>query len=363
VTELRALLDRPGRFALATVLRASGSAPRPVGTTMAVRDDGSVIGSLSGGCVEAAVHEAALEVLRTGEPRVETYGIADDDAFAVGLTCGGTISVLVRPGSAETLARVLDHEAVALATVVDTGAEVVVTAEEVWGTTGDSGLDVAVVADARGALAAGRTVVRHYGSSGERRVDDTAVLVQVWAPPARMLVYGATDFARALAGAGRFLGYRVTVCDARPVFATTARFPEADEVVNRWPHDHLRDEVAAGRVDERTVIAVLTHDPRFDVPLLVEALTSPAGYVGAMGSRRTHDARMVELRAAGLDAVALSRLRSPIGLDIGGRTPEETAVSIVAEIVQQRWGGTGQPLSRTDGDIHWTVEVPQTLVP
>ena len=361
--DLQPLLDAPGRFALATVVRASGSAPRPVGTTMAVRDDGEVIGSLSGGCVEAAVHAAALEVLRTGQPCVETYGVSDDDALAVGLTCGGTISVLVRVGSAQVLEQVLSHEAVALATVVGTGAEVVVTADDVVGTTGDSGLDVAVVADARGALAAGRTVVRHYGSSGERRVDDTAVLVQVWAPPARMLVYGATDFARALASAGRFLGHRVTVCDARPVFATAARFPEADEVVNRWPHDHLRDEVAAGRVDERTVVAVLTHDPRFDVPLLVAALRSPAGYVGAMGSRRTHDTRMAALRDAGLDEGALARLRSPIGLDIGGRTPEETAISIVAEVVQQRWGGTGQPLTRTEGDIHWTVEVPQTLVP
>lgn len=358
--ELASLTE--GRFALATILHASGSAPRPVGTTMAVCEDGSVVGSLSGGCVEAAVHAVALEVLSTGEARVETYGVSDGEALEAGLTCGGTISVLVRPGSAATAARVLAQDSVALATVVSTGAEVVVTADEVWGSTGDAGLDVAVVADARGALAAGQTVVRHYGASGERRVDDTAVLVQVWSPPARMLVYGATDFARALASAGRFLGYRVTVCDARPVFATAARFPEADEVVNRWPHDHLRDEVAAGRVDERTVVAVLTHDPRFDVPLLVEALSSPAGYVGAMGSRRTHDARMLQLREAGLSPLALSRLRSPIGLDIGGRTPEETAISIAAEIVQQRWGGTGQPLARTDGDIHWTVELPQTLV-
>lgn len=360
--DLHSLLDTPGRFALATVLRASGSAPRPVGTTMAVLEDGGVLGSLSGGCVEAAVHAVALEVLQTGESRVETYGVSDGDALEAGLTCGGTISVLVRPGSHRALQRVLGSEAVALATVVRTGAEVVVTADDVWGSTGDAGLDVAVVADARGALAAGQNVVRHYGSSGERRVDDTAVLVQVWAPPARMLVYGATDFARALAGAGRFLGYRVTVCDARPVFATAARFPEAHEVLARWPHDHLRDEVAAGRVDERTVVAVLTHDPRFDVPLLLEALASPAGYVGAMGSRRTHDARMAELRAAGLDVGALARLRSPIGLDIGGRTPEETAISIVAEIVKQRWGGTGQPLSRTEGDIHWTVDVEPTLV-
>jgi xanthine dehydrogenase accessory factor len=178
-----------------------------------------------------------------------------------------------------------------------------------------------------------------------------------------MLVYGATDFARALVGAGRFLGYRVTLCDARPVFATPRRFPEADEVVNAWPHDHLQAELDAGRVDERTVVAVLTHDPKFDVPLLTTALRSPAGYVGAMGSRRTHDERLAALRQQGLDELALARLRSPIGLDIGGRTPEETAISIVAEIVQQRWGGTGQPLSRTEGEIHWTVNVPDAVSP
>jgi xanthine dehydrogenase accessory factor len=358
VQDMRAVL-RSGRFALATVMRASGSTPRPVGTTMAVTQGGEVVGSLSGGCVEAAVYEAAQAVLRDGVPRVETYGVSDDDAFAVGLTCGGTLDVLVREGDPDLLERFLDvAEPVALATVCSSGAQLVVTATEVWGSSGSTGLDVAVLADARGALAAGRTVLRHYGEHGERRVDDCAVLLQVCAPPPRMLVYGATDFARALSRAGDFLGYQVTLCDARPVFATRARFPEAHEVVTAWPSDHLGDQIAAGRVDERTVVAVLTHDPRFDVPLLVSALRSTAGYVGAMGSRRTHDSRMVQLREAGLDESELARLHSPIGLDIGGRTPEETAISIAAEIVQQRWGGTGRPLSRTEGDIHWTVDLP-----
>jgi xanthine dehydrogenase accessory factor len=362
VQELRSVLGS-GRFALATVLRASGSTPRPVGTTMAVTQDGAVVGSLSGGCVESAVYEVAQSVLADGVPRIEIYGVSDDDAFAIGLTCGGTLEVLVREGDPVLLERFLDlAEPVALTTVCGSGAQLVVTASEAWGSSGSEGLDVAVLADARGALAAGRTVLRHYGADGERRVDDCAVLLQVCAPPPRMLVYGATDFARALTRAGDFLGYQVTLCDARPVFATRARFPEAHDVVNAWPSDHLRDEVAAGRVDERTVIAVLTHDPRFDVPLLVTALQSEAGYVGAMGSRRTHDNRLALLREAGLDESALARLRSPIGLDIGGRTPEETAISIAAEIVQHRWGGTGQPLSRTDGDIHWTVDVPAALL-
>ena len=364
--ELRALTTSGRRFALATVTRASGSTPRPVGTTMGVTEDGEVIGSLSGGCVESAVYETAQAVLADGIPRLETYGVSDDDVFAVGLTCGGTLEVLVREGDPELLGQLLDlvdaGEPVALATVCSSGAQVVVTAADSWGGSGASGLDVAVLADARGALAAGRTVLRHYGAHGERRVDDCAVLLQVCAPPPRMLVYGATDFARALTRAGQFLGYHVILCDARPVFATPARFPEAHEVVNAWPSDHLRDQIAQGRVDERTVVAVLTHDPRFDVPLLVTALHSEAGYVGAMGSRRTHDSRMVQLREAGLDEPTLARLRSPIGLDIGGRTPEETAISIAAEIVQQRWGGTGRPLSTTEGDIHWTVDVPAVLL-
>jgi xanthine dehydrogenase accessory factor len=166
-----------------------------------------------------------------------------------------------------------------------------------------------------------------------------------------MLVFGATDFAAAVSRAGVFLGYRVTVCDARPVFATAKRFPEAHEVVCQWPHDYL----ASTKVDERTVIAVLTHDPKFDVPLLEVALRSPAGYIGAMGSRRTHDDRLARLREVGLGEQDLARLRSPIGLDLGARTPEETAVSIAAEIVQHRWGGSGRPLGETEGAIHRDV--------
>ena len=362
---LRALLASGRRFALATVVSVSGSAPRPVGTVMAVTDDGEAVGSLSGGCVEAAVYEAARTVLADGGWLLERYGVSDDEAFAVGLTCGGTLEVLVREADPSLLSEVLDRveadEPVALATVVGDGGQLVVTDSWSAGSTGTDGLDVAVLADARGMLAAGQTGLRHYGSRGQRRVDDLAVLVQALTPPPRMLVYGATDFARALTRTGGLLGYRVTLCDARPVFATPRRFPEADEVVNAWPHDHLAAEVAAGRVDARTVVAVLTHDPKFDVPLLVTALASPAGYVGAMGSRRTHLTRLDGLRAAGVTDEQLARLRSPIGLDIGGRTAEETAISIAAEIVQTRWGGTGRPLSQTDGTIHWSVEVPAYL--
>jgi xanthine dehydrogenase accessory factor len=168
-----------------------------------------------------------------------------------------------------------------------------------------------------------------------------------------MLVFGAIDFAAAVARAGSFLGYHVTVCDARPVFATNTRFPEADEVVVSWPHKYLKAEQDAARVDARTIVCVLTHDTKFDVPLLEVALRLPeVGYVGAMGSRRTHEDRLARLVEAGLTPAELARLRSPIGLDLGARTPEETAVSIVAEIIARRWGGSGKPLAETVGRIH-----------
>jgi xanthine dehydrogenase accessory factor len=174
-----------------------------------------------------------------------------------------------------------------------------------------------------------------------------------YAPKPRMLVFGAIDFAAAVARVGSFLGYRVTVCDARPVFATPARFPEADEVVVEWPHRFLRRHAEAGDLDGRTVICVLTHDPKFDVPLLEVALRLPAvAYVGAMGSRRTHDDRLRRLREAGLSDDLLGRLSSPVGLDLGARTPEETAVSIAAEIIARRWGGSGHRLSEVSGAIH-----------
>jgi xanthine dehydrogenase accessory factor len=178
------------------------------------------------------------------------------------------------------------------------------------------------------------------------------VFVASYAPRPRMLIFGAIDFAAALAQQAAFLGYRVTVCDARPVFATTKRFPDADEVIVDWPHRYLQAQVAAGSLDGRTVICVLTHDPKFDVPVLVDALRLPIAYVGAMGSRDTHHDRLARLVQAGLTESELSRLSSPIGLDLGARTPEETAISIAAEIIAKRWEGGGRPLSETDGAIH-----------
>jgi len=347
-------------FALATVVAVHGSAPRDPGAVMAVDEAGTVLGSVSGGCVEGDVYEVAREVLAGAEPRVVSYGISDDEAFGVGLTCGGTIEVLVRAyasgGELADLAALLDliaadlpvAEATVLSGAAETGARLVVRATSTLGTLGAEGLDAAVTDDARGMLAQGLTGIQRYGAHGQRRMQEVAVFVRTYAPPPRMLVFGAIDHAAATARIGSFLGYRVTVCDARPAFATRERFPTADEVVRAWPHDYLEATV----VDARTVICVLTHDPKFDVPLLVAALRTPAAYIGVMGSRRTHDDRLARLREAGVDEAHLARLASPVGLDLGARTPEETAVSIAAEIIQHRWGGTGRPLGELTGAIH-----------
>ncbi|MCO8273299.1 XdhC/CoxI family protein [Actinoplanes sp. TRM 88003] len=474
---------------LATVTATWSSAPRQPGAAMVVGPDGEVVGSVSGGCVEGAVYELCREVIETGAARTARFGVSDDDAFEVGLTCGGTIELLIErvdresfpqlpalaraiaesrpvalltriptsqnppvtstspaPSSLPDARQLLDlatssaapdsgprtglttgsrddapgaannsaapreantnvapgngrgpepeasgrgdvHDAASISVAADNGRSAQATAGS-WddargpvsadgargsapedgslgagrhllitpdgrdGSLGGDRIDDAATDDGRGLLAAGRTGVLHYGPSGERRGEGLSVLVASFAPPARMLVFGATDHAAATARIGSFLGYHVTVCDARPVFATARRFPSADEVVVDWPHRYLIAEVEAGRIDERTVLCVLTHDPKFDVPVLEVALRLPVAYVGAMGSRRTHDDRNKRLQEAGVADADLHRLASPVGLDLGARTPEETAVSIAAEIVALRWGGTGARLTATEGRIH-----------
>jgi xanthine dehydrogenase accessory factor len=342
---------------------------------MIVAPDGTVSGSVSGGCVEGAVYELATEVMNTGTPVLQRYGVSEDDAFEVGLTCGGILDVFVEAVSPAAfpelghLASDIDaHQPVATATVIAhpqpewVGRRLVIRQNEVTGTLGSARADGAVTDDARGLLANGRSEVLTYGPRGQRRGVGMEVFVAGHAPRPRMLVFGAIDFAAAVARQGSLLGYRVTVCDARPLFATTARFPTADEVVVDWPHRYLAAQADAGAIDARTVICVLTHDPKFDVPLLEVALQLPeVGYIGAMGSRRTHDDRMQRLREAGLADDELARLSSPIGLDLGARTPEETAVSIAAEIIAQRWGGTGRPLAETGGRIHHEHDQPSYL--
>ena len=364
---------------MATVVATWRSAPRQAGASMLVGQDGEAVGSVSGGCVEGAVYELATTVVADGVPVLQRFGVSDEDAFAVGLTCGGIVDVFVERVDRTTFAElgdvIADVEAgrpVAVCTMIEhpdparVGARLVVrapagqavTAEasetpETLGTLGSARFDHAVTDDALGLLESGRTETLAYGPDGERRGEGARVFVSSFAPRPRMLVFGAIDFASALARMGAFLGYRVTVCDARPVFATRSRFPDADEVVVSWPHEYLAAQAGAGLIDSRTVIAVLTHDPKFDVPLLEVALRLPnVAYIGAMGSRRTSDDRMARLREAGLTEAELSRLSAPIGLDLGARTPEETAVSIAAEMISLRWGGAGERLSETVGAIH-----------
>jgi xanthine dehydrogenase accessory factor len=351
--------DHGMSFGLATVVHTFRSAPRQPGAAMAVSAQDEVVGSVSGGCVEGAVFEVAKQAVETGEPFFKEYGFSDDDAFAVGLTCGGILHVFVERVDQQTFPElraiadsVGEHEPVAVATVITgagiRGARRVIWGDRTAGTLGSSGLDHAVDDDARGMLAQGLTGQRRYGANGQRRMDEVTVFVQSFAPPPHMVVFGAIDFAAAVARIGKFLGYRVTVCDARGIFTTAKRFPDADEVVVKWPHKYL-EEIT---VDRRTAICVLTHDPKFDVPLLRVALGTEAGYIGAMGSRRTHEDRSAKLLEAGVTPEQLARLRSPIGLDLRARTPEETAVSIAAELIQLRWGGSGQALTDTAGSIH-----------
>jgi len=359
--------------AMGTVVATWRSAPRPAGAAMLVSGDGEAVGSVSGGCVEGAVYELGQQVLASGASALQRYGVSDEDALTVGLTCGGILDIFVESISRETFPELVEVAAdieagrpVAVATVIEhpdasvVGRHVVIRPGE-----GERGpqpphtpalsarADEAIIDDAAGLLAAGRNATLTYGPDGERRGEGMRVFVASYAPKPRMLVFGAIDFAAAVARIGSFLGYHVTVCDARPVFATASRFPEADEVVVTWPHRYLQDEVDAGRIDSRTVLCVLTHDPKFDVPVLEIALRLPqVAYVGAMGSRRTHEGRLERLRDAGLTEAELDRLSSPIGLDLGARTPEETAVSIAAEIIATQWGGGGERLSEGGGPIH-----------
>ncbi|CAN5161984.1 XdhC family protein [soil metagenome] len=359
---LLARLGAGRRVAVATVTRINGSAPRSLGTAMAVDEDGSVIGSISGGCVEGAVYEACQDVLLTGVPRLEEFGYTDDDAFAVGLACGGRIEVLVHlldsdtpPSMLHELAAAAGGQPAGVALVVDGAALGAVLA----GGDEPSANPLLGASDSRRLL--GELAARiSAGRTGLAVVDcedgpvEALFVVEATAP--RMIVFGAVDFSAALSDAAALLGYRVTICDARPVFATAARFPAAVEVVVEWPSDYL----ARTETDARTVVCVLTHDDKFDVPLLEVALRLPIAYVGAMGSRRTHERRLAALTEA-LTEEELARLHSPIGLDLGASTPEETAVSILAEVLATKNGASGRRLSHLQGPIHQRVAAEQAL--
>jgi len=307
--------------ATATVVRTERSAPRAPGAVLGISERGEVVGSVTGGCVEPAVYEEAREVLAGGQPRLVTYGIADEEAFEVGLPCGGTVHIFIDALDPELLPALRDalkaERAVALVVPVEgpeAGRKRLVFADE-------PARDGELEAAARAALARGESTL--VGAGG---VD---AFVLSFAPRPQLYVFGAVDHASAIARQGRFLGYRVTVCDARAKFVTRERFPEADELVVEWPDRFL----ASAPVDERTAICVLTHEERFDVPLLQVALRTPAGYIGAMGARRTNERRAERLREADVSEEAIARIHAPIGLDIGSRSPEEVAVSVAAEIV------------------------------
>jgi len=247
-----------------------------------------------------------------------------------------------------------EQRPVALVTIIQgigVGAKLLVSPhDESVGTLGNDPLDRVVERDAAGELAAGSTGVRHYGPNGEAREDAVTVFIESFAPPPQMLIFGAVDFSAALCRVAKVLGYRVTVVDARPVFATPQRFPQADEVVVDWPHRYM--EKVASQISGRDAICVLTHDPKFDVPAVIAALGTEAGYIGAMGSRRTTQDRNRRLKEQGVTEAELERIMAPIGLDIGARTPEETGVSIVAEIIALRSGRHAPSLRDANGDIH-----------
>jgi xanthine dehydrogenase accessory factor len=362
--EITALLDwqcTGQSFAIATVIGTAGSAPRPSGALLALHPDGRIVGNVSGGCVEPAVVQLAEKVLATGRAECVRFGYSNDEALSVGLTCGGEVEVLVRRVDLETLPLLPLQEAleadqsVVLATVVGaprplgiSGHSIVVTEDAVHGSLADMPLGRVLTLEARSALSTGGVSLRRLGADGERLGDEITVLLESFVNRPRLIVFGAVDYAAAVATVGRFLGFRVTVCDARAAFTTPDRFPDAHEVVVEWPHRFL----AGTELDDRSAVCVLTHDPKFDVPAIVEALRTPAAYIGVMGSRRTHAERLERLKAVGVTDAELERLRSPIGLALGGRSPQETAISIGAELIMVRTRSSGLPLRDIDGPIH-----------
>ncbi len=347
------------RVVAATLVERIGSAPLDPGAEMLVSDDGRIEGTVTGGCVEGALAQEAQAILGGQAPRLATYGISDEEAAGVGLMCGGTVRVFVHELTAEAapvLAAVrAELEAgrpVALATLLDgerAGAKLAVTESGVIGELGVTDLlNHSVARDARGFLDEGISRVRRYGAGGEVMGDDLAVYIQAFATQPRMIIFGAIDFSVAVARLAREVGYAVTICDAREAFASSPRFSNVAEVVIDWP-----DRYMEGRsLGPRDVVLVFTHDRKFDEPALTAALASGAGYVGALGSRRTHEQRRERLLEAGLAEAEIDRIHAPCGLDLGARTPEETAVSILAEVIAVRTGRSAESLRETQGPIH-----------
>ncbi len=351
-------LEQRRRVIAASLIETVGSAPLDPGAEMLVDDSGRIEGSVTGGCVEGTLVEVAYELLNGAPPRVVQYGISDTEAADVGLMCGGTVRLFVHellPEVREPLQAVVDalraHTPVALVTLMDgdlAGAKIAVTEERTVGQLGIEQLEVSVSRDAVGCLDQGLSAVRSYSADGEVMGSDLRVYIQGFSSPPQMVIFGAIDFSVATATLAREVGYRVTICDARAPFVSGSRFSRVAEVAVDWPDRHL-----AGReLGPRDVVLVFTHDPKFDEPALIAALQSGAGYVGALGSRRTHAERIARLRERGVDEEQLLRISAPCGLDIGARTPAETAISVLAEILANRAARTGDRLSDTSGPIH-----------
>jgi len=356
------------RFALATLIETVGSAPLDPGAMMLIDAGGAIEGSVTGGCVEGALVDEAKAVLSGAEPRVRTYGISDDEAAGVGLMCGGTVRVFVEDldgEQAEIVDRVLgaaqEGRPSAVATLLDGPAAgsrmALVDGEQLGGFGVTDLLDRTVGRDLRGALDQAVTGVRRYGADGAAMGSDLRVYFQAYATPPSMVVFGAIDFSVAVARLARDLGYRVTIVDAREPFVKSSRFSDVAEVVVDWPDRYLDGR----ELGERDVVLVFTHDPKFDQPALTAALASGAGYVGALGSRRTHAKRVERLREAGVSDDDIDRIAAPCGLDLGARTPAQTAVSIVAEVVAQQNERAGESLSDASGAIHNRPEADRAL--
>ena len=351
---------RDGRRVVnAMLVERIGSAPLDPGAQMLVDERGNIEGSVTGGCVEAALVEEAQAIFAGEAPRVATYGISDEEAAGVGLMCGGTVRIFVHEQGEEALdaldavaAARAAGEPVALATLLDgdgAGAKLAILGDRVVGSLGVTELlNRSVERDARGQLDEGLSRVRRYGAGGEVMGSEVAVYIQAFETQPRMVIFGAIDFSAEMAKLASEVGYQVTICDARRPFADSPRFSRVAEVVVDWPDRYLESQ----DLGPRDVVLVFTHDAKFDEPALISSLATDAGYIGALGSRRTQERRLERLRAAGLDEPSVARIHAPCGLDVGARTPVETAVSILAEVIAVRTGRRGESLRETTGSIH-----------
>jgi xanthine dehydrogenase accessory factor len=363
-------LQEERRVAAGTLVAVDGSSPLDVGASVYIDEHGTIEGSVTGGCVESAVAQEAMAILaEEAQPRLVSYGISDELAGTVGLMCGGTVHIFIhelrgdaRAATLEALTAIHEARPAALATLLDgehAGAKLYVDADGAAGSLGGSELlERNVAQEARGLTAQGRSLIRAYGEDGASLGSGLRVHIAAFAEPPRMVIFGAIDFASALAPLAKGLGYRVTIADPRGAFLESPRFSTAAETVVAWP-----DRVLSGMtLGPRDAVLVFTHDPKLDVPAVQAALASGAGYIGALGSRKTTADRNRRLREVGVADEDIARVYAPCGLDIGSSTVEETAVAVLAEIIARRTGREGQPLRRSSGPIRRDSEESAELV-